>query len=409
MIQAAANASPRFTLSTTRKALGGRLNVLKTAVANRSPKPILKGIHIYSVDGAFVMAHATDCDKSVALRLPTSADVGPVDCIAEHGLLSAIVRAWPTKGESNIVFDRWRFESRGINYPIEHKPEEFPARPDAQDVNLSVWVDATDLAEKLSSAVDYTDSDNSRYALGGVLIELANGCLSFVGTDGRRLFLGTIPITSGPKLPVEISAIVPESAVDCIAKACKEFGGSVSLGFKLPGRPENWDDMGSAEQAKWNDRNTSADSVSVWSDEFEIVARCQEGRYPRWRDVVDGACKYLDVAQVELGPETQSAIRDVAKVVTKEARATKFILRPDGTIELFYRSPENGSRFYRRIEGNKRFAWDGHRRIVELDATFIRDAIKTLGSAAELHVVDATHPVVLCSMAGTVIVMPMAR
>lgn len=149
---------------------------------------------------------------------------------------------------------------------------------------LHVETDAATFQRIDKEIVPATDSESSRYALGGVRLECETptagdryGRTHAIGTDGRRLHVLTI---SGSAVVASDSpasggvALIPAGIVRRVAKAIKTT----------------------------TPRGTSADSVAVsilgdaagefvsisWrigTTEFTVATKQVEGRFPQWRDV----------------------------------------------------------------------------------------------------------------------------
>jgi DNA polymerase-3 subunit beta len=120
-------------------------------------------------------------------------------------------------------------------------PEEYPTIPGADGVTF-LELDPALLAEMIDRTLYATSTDETRYNLNGVYMELVDGArLRFVSTDGHRLAM----IDKTPQAPVgflEQGIIVPRKGVAEISKLCEESDGPVEIGlgdgFLIVRRPD---------------------------------------------------------------------------------------------------------------------------------------------------------------------------
>ena len=77
----------------------------------------------------------------------------------------------------------------------------FPEVPDFAAISYHV-VAAADLKKLIRRTIFATDVESTRYALGGVLVELTAESIAMIGTDGRRLARMSAPAESENNPPV---------------------------------------------------------------------------------------------------------------------------------------------------------------------------------------------------------------
>ncbi|MFI0435187.1 MAG: DNA polymerase III subunit beta [Parachlamydiaceae bacterium] len=110
---------------------------------------------------------------------------------------------------TTIISGSSRFKLNGMS------KEEFPALPDLSnaDTFMIKQKNLKDLLYRTSFAVSKEDN---RYVLTGVLMQIANGEVTFVGTDGKRLARSHAPID----IPASFTnqSIIPLKAIDEILK-----------------------------------------------------------------------------------------------------------------------------------------------------------------------------------------------
>jgi DNA polymerase-3 subunit beta len=138
-----------------------------------------------------------------------------------------------------------------FNLPTAN-PDEYPRSVSFVDKPTgSASIDAAVLRDAVGLCSPCVDESNSRFALGGIRVELTDDGVRFVATDGRRL------VKVGSDGDAIASAVVPVKAMQLAAKA----SGPVSV------------EIGS-------------NGIEFQSNGGYVAARLIEGRYPDWRKVI---------------------------------------------------------------------------------------------------------------------------
>ena len=118
-----------------------------------------------------------------------------------------------------------------------------------------------------------TDNESSRYALGGVLLEMDGDKITAVGTDGRRLAKMEGPAHGvGGHQTANQTTIVPTRAMNLLERAVTDSDGEIQISAR-------------------------ANDMLMRSPRFTIYSRLVEGRFPKWRDVFP---RRSDVVKTEL-------------------------------------------------------------------------------------------------------------
>jgi DNA polymerase-3 subunit beta len=154
-----------------------------------------------------------------------------------------------------------------------------------------------------------TDAESSRYALGAVLIEVANGNPTWVATDGRRL---ACVETETDQAVDDRQTLVPRRVLDIVA-GMATGDGSVQV-------------------------EANAKEVQFTLEGTTVTGRIVEGRYPRWRDVVgqpEGQATVLEVG------ELLAAVRSAAIVTSEQSKGVDLTWTAD-TLVISGRSAEYG-------------------------------------------------------------------
>jgi len=236
------------------------------------------------------------------------------------------------------------------------------------------------LREIVRRTVFATDPESSRYALGGVLLELTAKGITAVATDGRRLAKQDGPAESvGGHETGDTMPIVPIRAMQLLERALADSEENVQLA-------------------------TGANDVRVRSGSATIHAQLVEGRYPKWRDVFP---RREDMTKIELtaGP-FHAAVRQAAIVTSAEHRGVEFTFG-EGKIVLAAHGAEMGESHVELP-----IAYDGPAIPVVLDPRFVADFLRVLDpeQTFQMEMRDAESAVVCSTDDGYgYVIMPLAR
>jgi DNA polymerase-3 subunit beta len=359
------------------------LSAFQTAAAvapTRSPKPILQSVKL-EVAGDNAMVLATDLEIGLRVSVPGIQSDVPGSAILPIGHFGSILRESSdatlrieTDGHGTLV----RGERSEFKLPAEN-PDEFPAVAEFKEGKYHE-LPARALRELLRRTVFATDNESSRYALGGVLLEMTADKIIAVGTDGRRLARMETPAKSvGGHSTADMQTIVPTRAVQLIERAMGDGDHEVQIA------------------ARGND-------VLVRSPRATLYSRLVEGRFPKWRDVFP---KRDDAIRIEMvvGP-LYSAVRQAAIVTSDESRGVDFTF-DDGKLVLASRAAQIGQS---RVE--LPIAYSGSAVSITLDPRYLTDFLKVLDMEKTITVElkDAESAAVCSTDDGyAYVIMPLAR
>jgi len=230
-------------------------------------------------------------------------------------------------------------------------PEEFPNVAVFDETKYHV-ISAPLFRETIARTEFATDMESSRYALGGVLLELEPNKITAVGTDGRRLakMEGPAESVAGHKTG-ETMTIVRTPSLKAIGRALTDADGEVHLAAR-------------------------ASDVLLRTPRCTFYSRLVEGRFPRWRDVFPQrqSAPRIDMT---VGP-LASALRQASVVLSAESRGIDFTFA-DGTLTLAASTAEAGQS---RVE--MPVAYTGPQIIVSLDHRFVLEFLKVLKPEASI-------------------------
>jgi len=359
------------------------LQAFQTAASvapTRSPKPILQNVKLEATkDGGTLLA--TDLEIGIRVQVADLEVTQPGEVVLPVTRVGAILRESSDEklhietDSSGVIIrgDRSEFKLPAENpneFPTvaafaEHKYHELPARM---------------LKEIIRRTVFATDNESTRYALGGVLLELSKDAVVAVATDGRRLAkMEATANAVGGHETADAMTIVPTRAMQLIDRALTEGDAEVQL------------------SARGND-------VLVKSPRATIFARLLEGRFPRWRDVFP---KRTDGQTIALNVGTfHNAVRQAAIATSEESRGVTFTFK-DGQAELSGRAADVG-----QARVTVPIDYSGNSIAIALDPRFVSDFLKTLDPATtvQLDVRDGDSAAVLRTEDGYgYVIMPLAR
>jgi DNA polymerase-3 subunit beta len=336
------------------------------AVPAKSPKPVLQNVRLG--DG---LLSATDLEVRIDREIDYHGDA----ILLPAAKLAAILKAaagdevtLTPKGAAIVV----KVGRGSWTLPTEDAAE-FPA--DATGELKAVCRLPADQFRRAVHATAYAcDSESSRFALGGVLIDVTGGNPTWVATDGRRL---SCVETETDQAVDDSQTIVPARAV-LVAATLAHGEGSVQV------------------EANRSDVRFTMDGATV-------TAKLLDGKFPRWREVVgevDGDPSVLQVA------ELLSAVQSAAIVTSEQSKGVDLTWSASGVV-ISGRSSEYGES---KVKCD--LVTPGSTSATKLDPRFLSQFLAHIPSDEEPQVdVYATDPqsrVLLKCGPYTGVIMPLA-
>ncbi len=277
------------------------LHAFQTAASvapTRSPKPILQNVKLEATaEGATLMG--TDLEVGIRIGVSGIEIETPGSVVLPIARFGSILRessdeklALENDGQKTLV----RGQRSEFQLPSEN-PDEFPTVTGFEEEKYHE-LSSRLFRETARRTVFATDTESTRYALGGVLVELTPDGVVAVGTDGRRLAKQEGPAKSvGGHESGDVMTIIPTRAMQLLERALADNDENIQLA------------------AREND-------VLVRSGRTTVYSRLLEGRYPPWRDAF---AKRDGTVRIELpaGP-FHTAVRQAAIVTSEERRGVEF-------------------------------------------------------------------------------------
>ncbi|MGD2108666.1 MAG: DNA polymerase III subunit beta [Phycisphaerae bacterium] len=288
------------------------LSVVSSVAAVRTPKEILKGVHI-EAQSDVVLLSATDLELGLRCAVTQVEVEEPGTTVVVAETLSRITRecsdeVLAVESAGNLLHVR----GLGSHFQIvTHDVADFPPVPTI-DGDADFAIEHGRLRRLVELTVFSAAKESTRYAINGVLWELGENQLTLAATDGRRLSVARGDLLEGKKTD-GARAILP----------AKTLG--------LLGRIPISDDSRVAVQIAGN---------RVLFDVGRVVmsSALVEGQFPKYQDVVPDDCDRV----VELDTaEFHSALKRAALLTNEESAGVRFAFS-EGNLTLSSRAPEQG-------------------------------------------------------------------
>ena len=347
---------------------------------SRSPKPILQNVKLEATAEKAVLM-GTDLEVGIRVEVPGFEVESPGSVVLPRDRFGKILSE---SSDEKLVLesDGGKVMVRGgrseFQLPCEN-PEEFP-NVAAFESEKYHELSTRFFREVVRRTVFATDNESSRYALGGVLLELTESGLTAVATDGRRLSRQEGPAKAvGGHSNEDNATIIPTKAMQLIERALADGEDNIRLA------------------AREND-------VLIRSGRATIYSRLVEGRFPKWRDVFprrDGMIKI----ELTAGP-FHAAVRQAAIVTSEDRRGVDFTFG-GGKIVLAGHGAEFGE-----AHVELPIAYDGDEVGITLDPKFLGEFLRVLDPEQNftMELRDADNAAVCSTEDGyAYVIMPLAR
>lgn len=363
-----------------REQLAHAFGAVASVAPARSPKPILQNVKLETTaEGATLMA--TDFEVGIRYSAPGVEVVEPGAVVLPVSRFGSILRE-ASDAELRIETDGGKLLIRGersrFNLPAED-PADFPA---IATFDQTSWYNmpARLLRELIRRTIFATDNDSSRYALGGVKFEWADGMLIAIGTDGRRLAKmdGVAAAVGGPE-PLGDSTIVPMRALTLIDRTLGDDTAEVRFVLRQ-------------------------NELLIQGERATINARLLEGRFPGWRQVIPVRTASTKI-DLPVGPFF-AAVRQASIVNTQESKGVDLVFT-GGQVVLSAHAADVGESHIELPIG-----YDGPEIAIGLDPKYLTEFLKVLDAETTftLDLQDSDAAALATTADGySYVLMPMAR
>ena len=345
--------------------LKAALATVGKAINTRAINPLLANVLVEmgsmtASDGEMRITTPLDCATGPAMLIPHDRLMRIVSSVAPDA--EVIITTNGTQCEILCGHGRWLLPTSDPKEYPQHTPEEF--RPIAH-------LPGDQFVRLMRSVKCATDTDSSRYALGGVLLEFRSGVLSMISTDGRRLHASEAEIDQAVD---DSTTIVPRRVIDVILAIVGSGMGSLQLECN---RTEVMAEIGGTI----------------------LTARLLEGRFPKWRDIVPDEKPATTVGVGQL----LEAVRQGSICRSESTKGSQFVIS-DTCLAVSSESSEYGSsRASCEVIGTGKAA-------LKLDAAYVIEFLSTLDTADNVTIEAAGNDAATVFRCGETfaVIMPMA-
>lgn len=237
------------------------IQLVTGVVERRQTLPILSNVRL-GVRGQQLTVSGTDLEielvATVHLEKP-AVDDGETTVPARK--LAELWRSLPDDAVVTVSVEgeRATIRSGRTKFTLSTKSaDEYPSLESTDDVD-SISVPRGEVANLIAKTGFSMAQQDVRYFLNGLLLELGDGLLRAVATDGHRLATATTGVAASP--PAKLQAIVPRKAVQEIARLLTEGDDEISI-------------------------RMGASSLQVATSSFRLSTKLIDGRFPDYEKVI---------------------------------------------------------------------------------------------------------------------------
>jgi len=343
----------------TKADLLSAVNKVKTIVSAKSALPILSHI-LFETGNSSIRLSATDLKVSIEATVDCTVDKeGSLTVSSQR--ISSILAELPEADitleleDSNVV----RLECEKIHTKLySMSPEEFPPIRDFEGVEPLVLRQNL-LASIFKSTSFAICTDQARYNLTGLLIEIKNGVLTAVATDGRRMSL--VKQSEGIVDGIDIKVIIPNKMINELQR--------------LLGDEDDVDILIGENQAGFSFGN------------LRLVTALIEGTFPNYEMVVP---QNHDKEAVVSTSAFSEAVRRTRTMTNDKFNSVRLQISND-TLKLLVSTPEVGE-----YEEDLPLAYSGEELEIAFNPDFVLDVLKHIDTDnTKIVLKDSMSPGVL--------------
>ncbi|MBT5020814.1 MAG: DNA polymerase III subunit beta [Planctomicrobium sp.] len=366
-------------LTCSRSRLSAAFQIVGSVVPTRTPKEILRNVKLTLADGRATLL-GTDQEVGIRYEIPEVETDSVGEVLLPTKRVNDILREVKDEEISLEVNEEalWIRTSQSEFRLSVEDPAEFPNVAAFEDENYYV-IPGKALKQGIQRTIFSTDVESTRYALGGVLMEIDAENLTLAATDSRRLAVFKTGCSAQGNVSEEAGQpVIPAKAMSLIEKSINDDDSEVKIAIHQ-------------------------NEVLVHSGASTIYARLVEGRFPRYQDVIPAEFKVkIDLVA---GPFL-SAVRQAMIVTNEESRGVDFTFE-DGSLTLTSLGQDVGSS---KVEIP--ISFDSDPIVVTFDPRFVQDFLRVLDSAGPLtlNMIDGNNAAVfMADDTYTYVVMPLPR
>jgi DNA polymerase III subunit beta len=353
--------------------------VVSGVIPSRTPKEILRNVKIEARDGSVTLS-GTDQEIGIRYNLPGVEIEIPGETLLPTARMISILRELSDSSVDLELTDggvQIRSGQSDFHLATED-PAEFPPIAEFEAENY-LTISGNLLREAIRRTVFATDTESTRYALGGVLLELEADSFTLVATDSRRLAVMKSACKAVGEVALsESTPVIPSKAMTLIERSIENDDEDVLIAIQ-------------------------ANNALVKSGHSTISCRLVEGRFPKYGDVIPDSSK----VSVEFVVGTfLSAVKQAQIVTNDESRGVDFTFA-NGVLKLSSKAADIGQS---TIELPIDYSAD--ELTITFDPRFIAEFLRVLEAekVVKLDLIDAESAAVFrTDDAYTYVTMPLSR
>lgn len=368
-------------LSCPKSALSAAFQTVAAVVPSRTPKEVLKNIKlILSADGATLVG--TDQEIGVRSQLADVESGSAGELLLPTQRFGQILREVPDDAIQIEVDQEALFVRAGSSeFRLSTEdPDQFPEVASYED-QPCVTLPGKVLKTAIQRSIFAVSQESTRYALGGVQVELMGDKMVLAATDGRRLAVVEVPCETTGELPDRVVGIIPQKAMQLIDRSIADPDEPVKIAL--------------------NDNEVLAQVGA--GGHTTVYARLVDGSFPDYNRVIPS--EYTKTLDVVVGPLYQ-AVRQAQIVTSDESRGVNFEFN-DGTLTLTSSAADVGNS---TIQLPIDYAHEGM--TITFDPRFLVEFLRVLGAedTVQIRLNDSDKAGVFVADGGyTYVVMPLQR
>jgi DNA polymerase-3 subunit beta len=249
-------------LSCDRSLFSTAFSIAASAVPSRTPKDVLRNVFM-SVTSSGVELVGTDQETAIRFRVDGVNTSSAGEVLLPTSRVASILRELQDQTLDMKIDERTiilKVASATFRLSAED-PQEFPPVPEFSATDF-FRVPAPVFRQMIRRTVFATDSESTRYALGGLLMEFGEGTVTLAATDSRRLAVATAACESQgtPQIPGR-TTVIPTKAMTLLERSIDA-------------------------SAEYVDIVVRENDVLMRTGACTVYSRLVEGRFPRYRDVI---------------------------------------------------------------------------------------------------------------------------
>ncbi len=362
--------------SVAREALVRPLQLVSGVVEKRQTLPVLSNVLI-QIEAGNLSLTGTDLEVELVGRLPIMDSQGDGEITIPAKKLLDIVKSLPDDANISLSVDETKavLTSGRSRFSLSTLPAtDFPSVEDDAD-NLKFTMDQQVLKKLIDATSFAMAHQDVRYYLNGLLLELNNGQVRAVATDGHRLALSTAAAETG--LQDRKQVIVPRKGILELSRLLGEGAGEIEV------------TLGNSH-------------IRVQTPGFTFTSKLVDGKFPDYERVLPrGGDKVIHGERQEF----KTVFSRAAILSNEKYRGVRLCLS-EGNLQIFANNPEQ-----EEAEENIAIEYAGDGLEVGFNVSYLLDVFNVLnGDQVKLIMSDPNSSALIqdgVDESSSYVVMPM--